>query len=36
MRTARYRGMHDDANSEGGPEGDFVLDSHRELLDVLA
>jgi putative hydrolase of the HAD superfamily len=36
MRTARYRGMHDDADSEGGPEADFVLDSHRELLDVVS
>jgi FMN phosphatase YigB (HAD superfamily) len=36
MRTARYRGMHDDAGSGAGPEADFVLDSHRELLDVLA
>ena len=36
MRTARYRGMHDDADGEGGPEADFVLDSHRELLEVLA
>lgn len=33
MRTARYRGMHDDASE--GAEADFVVDSHRELLDVV-
>jgi putative hydrolase of the HAD superfamily len=33
MRTARYRGMHDDAAA--GVEADIVLDSHAELLDVL-
>jgi len=36
MRTARYRALHDDAEHESGVEADFVLDSHRELLDVLA
>jgi FMN phosphatase YigB (HAD superfamily) len=30
MRTVRYRGMHDDA--EAGPEADFVIDSHAELV----
>lgn len=35
MRTARYRGMHDDADVEGGPEADFVLDGHRELVEVV-
>jgi FMN phosphatase YigB (HAD superfamily) len=34
MKTARYRGMHDDAE-ESGVEADFVLDSHHQLLDVL-
>jgi FMN phosphatase YigB (HAD superfamily) len=33
MRTARYRGMHDDA--EPGAEADFVLDSHLELVEVV-
>jgi putative hydrolase of the HAD superfamily len=33
MRTARYRGMHDDA--EPGVEADFVLDDHLELLEVV-
>ena len=30
MRTARYRGMHDDAGP--GPEAEFVVDSHLELV----
>lgn len=30
MRTVRYRGLHDDA--EAGPEADFVIDSHAELV----
>ncbi|HET9591450.1 MAG TPA: HAD family hydrolase [Solirubrobacterales bacterium] len=33
MRTARYRGMHDDPAE--GAEADFVLDSHLELLEVV-
>jgi FMN phosphatase YigB (HAD superfamily) len=33
MRTARYRGMHDDA--EPGTEADFVLDSHLELVELV-
>jgi putative hydrolase of the HAD superfamily len=33
MRTVRYRGMHDDA--EAGPEADFVIDSHLELLELI-
>jgi FMN phosphatase YigB (HAD superfamily) len=36
MRTARYRGMNSEPDSEAGPEADFVLDSHRELLGVIA
>ena len=34
MTTARYRGMHDDAE-EGGVEADFVLDSHLELVELV-
>jgi FMN phosphatase YigB (HAD superfamily) len=30
MRTVRYRGLHDDA--EPGPEADFAIDSHAELV----
>jgi FMN phosphatase YigB (HAD superfamily) len=33
MRTVRYRGMHDDA--EAGPEADFVIDSHSELVALI-
>jgi FMN phosphatase YigB (HAD superfamily) len=33
MRTARYRGMHDDGAA--GVEADIVLDSHAELLDAV-
>jgi FMN hydrolase / 5-amino-6-(5-phospho-D-ribitylamino)uracil phosphatase len=32
MRTVRYRGMHDD--DEPGPEADFVVDSHLELVGL--
>jgi putative hydrolase of the HAD superfamily len=35
MRTARYRGMHDDPDGGSGVEADFVLDSHLELLEVV-
>ncbi|MGN6662991.1 MAG: HAD family hydrolase [Solirubrobacterales bacterium] len=35
MRTARYRGMHDDPDESAGVEADFVVDSHRELIDVV-
>jgi putative hydrolase of the HAD superfamily len=34
MKTARYRGMHDDAE-ESGVEADFVLDSHLELTELV-
>jgi FMN phosphatase YigB (HAD superfamily) len=34
MRTVRYRGLHDDPDGSG-PEADFVLDSHLELLEVV-
>jgi hypothetical protein len=36
MTTVRYRGLHDDRGEDGGEEADFVLDSHRELLSLLA
>lgn len=35
MRTARYRGMHDDADLETGVEAEHVLDSHLDLLKLL-
>jgi len=35
MRTARYRGMNDESDSEEGPEADFVLDDHLELIEVV-
>ncbi len=34
MRTVRYRALHDD-DAAGHPEAEFVLDSHRELPDLL-
>lgn len=34
MRSIRYRGLADDP--EPGPEAEFVLDSHRELPDLIA
>ena len=35
MRTVRYTGLHDDQDLDSGPEADFVLDSHRDLPDLL-
>ncbi|MGE5527285.1 MAG: HAD family hydrolase [Methanosarcina sp.] len=35
MRSARYRGMHDDPDSASGIEADHVLDSHLELVAVV-
>ncbi|HVY97636.1 MAG TPA: HAD family hydrolase [Solirubrobacterales bacterium] len=35
MRTVRYRALYDDAGAEGGPEADFVLDSHGDLPPLL-
>jgi FMN phosphatase YigB (HAD superfamily) len=35
MRTVRYRGMNDEGYAERGVEADFVLDSHRELIEVV-
>lgn len=34
MRTARYRGLHDDPASDG-PEADHVVESHRELPELV-
>ncbi|HYH54700.1 MAG TPA: HAD family hydrolase [Solirubrobacterales bacterium] len=36
MRTVRYRGMNEEGDGEAGAEADFVLDHHRELLEVIA
>jgi FMN phosphatase YigB (HAD superfamily) len=36
MRTVRYRGMNDEGEADAGPEAEFVVDSHVELLDVIA
>src|ERR1700749_3810369 len=35
MRTVRYRGLQDDSD-ESGTEADFVVDSHLELVAVVA
>lgn len=35
MRTVRYTGLHDDPDAGSGPEADHVLDSHRELPEIL-
>ena len=36
MRTARYRALHDDPQTDGAAvEADFVLDSHRELPELI-
>lgn len=34
MRSIRYRGLADDSGP--GPEGDFVLDRHRDLPELIA
>jgi putative hydrolase of the HAD superfamily len=36
MRTVRYRGLHDDSGADGGAEAEFVVDSHRELPELVA
>jgi putative hydrolase of the HAD superfamily len=36
MRTVRYRALHDDPEIDGAIEADFVIDSHRELPDLIA
>lgn len=35
MRTARYKGLHDDPDLDSGPEAEFVLASHRELPELV-
>jgi putative hydrolase of the HAD superfamily len=35
MRTARYRGMNDEGEGDTGPEAEFVLDRHEELVEVI-
>jgi FMN hydrolase / 5-amino-6-(5-phospho-D-ribitylamino)uracil phosphatase len=35
MRTVRYRGMNDEGDADAGPEAEFVLDSHAELVELL-
>lgn len=35
MRTVRYRGMNDEGEDDSGPEAEFVLDSHGELVDLV-
>jgi putative hydrolase of the HAD superfamily len=35
MRTVRYRGMNDEGEADAGPEAEFVLDSHDELLELI-
>jgi FMN hydrolase / 5-amino-6-(5-phospho-D-ribitylamino)uracil phosphatase len=35
MGTVRYRGMNPEGDHEEGPEADFVLDSHAELVEVV-
>lgn len=35
MRTVRYRGMNDEGEDDSGPEAEFVLDSHAELVDLV-
>jgi FMN hydrolase / 5-amino-6-(5-phospho-D-ribitylamino)uracil phosphatase len=35
MRTVRYKGMNDEGDADPGPEAEFVLDSHLDLLDVI-
>lgn len=35
MRTVRYRGLHDDLGDDGAGEAEFVIDSHRDLPDLI-
>ncbi|HSS41121.1 MAG TPA: HAD family hydrolase [Solirubrobacterales bacterium] len=35
MRTVRYRGMNDEGEADAGPEAEFVLDSHDELVELI-
>lgn len=36
MRTVRYTGINDEGDADRGPEAEFVLENHDELLDVIA
>jgi putative hydrolase of the HAD superfamily len=36
MTTIRYCGLHDDRGEDGEEEANFVIDSHRELPDLIA
>jgi hypothetical protein len=36
MRSVRDRGMNDEGERDAGPEAEFVLDSHAELLVVIS
>jgi putative hydrolase of the HAD superfamily len=36
MRTVRYRALNDDSEADGGEDAEFVVDSHRELPDLIA
>jgi FMN hydrolase / 5-amino-6-(5-phospho-D-ribitylamino)uracil phosphatase len=36
ITTVRYRGMNREGDAEAGEEAEFVIDSHDELLDVIA
>ena len=35
MRTVRYRGMNDEGKADAGPEAEFVLDGHAELVELI-
>jgi putative hydrolase of the HAD superfamily len=35
IRAVRYRGMNDEGDADRGPEAEFVLESHLELIDVV-
>lgn len=35
MRTVRYRGLNDEGEADAGPEADFVIDEHRELIELV-
>jgi hypothetical protein len=35
MVAVRYRGLHDDRGENGEVEADFIIESHRELPDLI-
>ena len=35
MRTVRYRGLNDEGEADTGPEADFVIDDHAELVELV-